>query len=285
MGRLSPEQRSLVSHFRRIGMNIKLIMQAFKTSRTTIWYWSSQDLRTRFDIIKNSQGKITIEVETAILYYRNTFSYGSARIKQRLISAPSFELEQLEVKIQNFELSRQAIQNVLVKHKINGYKKKYKHWKFFRAKYVNELWQLDLKEFKLNGKKYHLLVLIDDYSRFLLKLYLFDHAPNIPEICNSIKLLTEKYHPMKILTDNNPFKQSWEEWCQEQGIEAVFAHPYYPQDKGKVERSIRNITEELINSFKLFPQWIYRIEEWRVWHNKDRYHHGIKDYPANLFKC
>jgi len=40
-------------------------------------------------------------------------------------------------------LSRTSINEVLKKHGLNGYKKNYKHWKFFRAKRQNELWQAD----------------------------------------------------------------------------------------------------------------------------------------------
>ena len=127
--------------------------------------------------------------------------------------------------------------------------------KFFRAKYANELWQLDLKRFKFQGKKYELLVCIDDYSRFILLLHLFDHTPDIPEITKAIQSLFAKYHPKGILTDNNPFQDSWEKWCKEQKIDAHFAHPYYPQDKGKVERTIRNITGEFIDLLGKFPMF------------------------------
>ncbi len=190
----------------------------------------------------------------------------------------------MEIKVQGVELSRQAINEILRKWGINGYHKKTrKAWKFFRALYPNELWQLDLKRFKFNGKKYELLVCIDDYSRYILLLHVFDHSPNIPEISEAIKDLVGKYHPEKILTDNNPFQNSWEDWCKSVNVEAIFAHPYYPQDKGKVERTIRNITEEFIDLLVNFSMFFERIQEYKDWFNEKRYHRGVKDYPANLF--
>jgi len=54
----------------------------------------------------------------------------------------------------------------------------------------------------------------------------------------------------------------------------VFAHPYYPQDKGKVERAIRNISEE---------ELVYVFMNFGKWFNEKRYHRGIKDYPSKLF--
>src|SRR3972149_11719686 len=212
--RLKPEQRRLIGTWIKLKISINVIATFLSCSRVTVWFWSKQDLRTRFDIIRNYKGKITIEAEITILFLRS-LGYGCARIKQRLFSAPEIEIKQTEIYVQGLEVSRQTVYNVLKKHKLNGYhnKRNQKAWKFFRAKYANELWQLDMKEFKFEGKKYYFVVCIDDYSRFLLKLQLFDHAPNIPEISQTIEPLVKKYHPNKILTDNSPFKDNWRIWC------------------------------------------------------------------------
>jgi hypothetical protein len=284
MGRLTPEERALVSRLKNEGLQIKFLVQSFHTSRQTIWFWCSQDLRTRFDIPRDYRGKISVEVESAILYFRS-FGFGCARIQQRLISAPSYELAKMEIIIQDFPLSRQAINEILKKHKINGYQRKFKKWKFFRAKSPDELWQLDLKgPFKYEGKKHWILAVIDDHSRYYILLKLFDHSLKISEICQTISTIVRKHNPKNILTDNNPFKEDWKNWCIEQGINPIFAHPYYPQDKGKVERAIRTLTEEFINILVRFPDWLRdKLEEWRQWYNEKRYHRGIKDYPSNLY--
>lgn len=290
MGRLSPNERSLASKMKRQGIPIKFIVEAFSCSRQTIWFWAKQDLRTRFDIDKNGKGKITIEVESTILFMRNSFKWGTARIQNGLIELPEFMKQEIEITIgvciQHFTLSRQAINDVLKKVGVNGYfNKKRKAWKFFRAKYPNELWQLDLKRFKFNGKKYELLVVIDDYSRFIIKLHVFEHSPNITQITEVLKPLIDKFHPENILTDNNPFGDAWAYWCFQEDVKALFAHPYYPQDKGKVERAIRNISEELVYLFINFSKWFNDkcIENWRCWFNDKRYHRGVKDYPSRLF--
>lgn len=283
--RLIPEQRRLLGKLSRTSIPKKLLMVSFSVSRKTVWFWGKQNLHYISDLPRrNYKFKITLETEITIIAFRNNFGYGTARIQQRLFCAPDFELEQMEVKVQGVELSRQSINEILKKWGINGYrKKKRKAWKFFRAKYANELWQLDLKRFKFQGKKYEILVCIDDYSRYILLLHVFDHSPNIPEISEVIKPLINKYHPEKILTDNNPFQNSWEKWCKSKGVIAVFAHPYYPQDKGKVERTIRNITEEFIDLLVHFSMFFERIQEYKDWFNEKRYHRGVKDYPARLF--
>lgn len=244
-----------------------------------------------FDLPRLFISKISVEVEASILYLRNNFKWGTARIQQGLRKLPSFMIEEFERTmqfkcIQGFELSRESINRILKKHGLNGYSKKWKKWKFFRAKYANELWQVDLKEFRFQGRKYYLLVVIDDYSRFLISMNLFDHCPKAIELTSAMQKLTRK--PEKILSDNGPqFWDQWENWCRGNGIEPIFAHPYYPQDKGKVERSIRNVSEEFIYLLTQFNKWFNNrcFEEFRRWFNEDRYHHGVKDYPANLYLC
>jgi len=284
MGRLNPQERVLASKLKRQGIAIKIIIKIFSCSRQTIWYWSIQDLRTRFNIPNSHISKVTIEVEASILFFRS-LGYGCARIQQRLFSAPSLELERMEISVQGMLLSRTSINKILKKHKLNGYsQKRKKAWKFFRAKYPNELWQLDIKEFKFEGKKYYFIVCIDDYSRNILCLQLLDHCPTTKEITSVLQKLDVKSE--KILTDNGgQFKEQWKLWCKENEIEAIFAHPYYPQDKGKVERTNRNIGEELINLIIIFHKLLSgeQIEKWVRWFNKERFHRGVKDYPANIY--
>ena len=90
--------------------------------------------------------------------------------------------------------------------------------------------------------------------------------------------------PEKILSDNGAqFKKQWESGLLEMKVEAIFAHPYYPQDKGKVERSIRNLSEEFVKLLGLFGHWLGKMELWRVWHNEKRFHRGIRGYPAEVY--
>lgn len=288
---LTPEQRRFIGLMIKQGIAKKVIASTLSCSRVTVWYWSIQDLRTRFNIERNLHGKITIEVEATILCIRQTFHWGTARIQQGLDNLPEFMKTELKIilkhePVQNFELSRQSIHQVLKKWGINRNGKKKKAWKFFRAKYANELWQVDLKEFKFENKKYYIFVCIDDYSRFILLLKLFDKCPTTNDLTSALQKLNIK--PKKILSDNGcQFQEQWKNWCRENGSESIFAHPYYPQDKGKVERAIRNLSEEYVYLIAQFPYWLDEkyMEEWRCWFNEKRKHRGVKDYPVNLYKC
>ena len=290
MGRLSPDDRHAIVIVYNKNKNISLTAEIFGVSQNTVRRWvnrANHPGRESFkDLPRHTEEKVTIEVELSILSLRNTFNWGTARIQQGLFCLPTHMLKVIPHCVQGLSLSRTSINNVLTKHGINGYEKEEKHWKFFRAKKPNELWQLDIKgPFTLQGKKYWFIVCIDDFSRYLLVTKQLDHDPTTNDILSALVPLMLKHKPEKILTDNGPqFKEIWKGWCKINGIEAIFAHPYYPQDKGKVERAIRNVAEEFIYLLKKFPEWINGvIEDYRQWYNEKRYHRGIHNVPIALF--
>lgn len=290
MARLTPDDRkSLVKAYKNC-KNISLVAFVFGTCFNTAYSWIKRAAHAGKESFKDKprhkEGKVTLEVEMSILALRNTFNWGTARIQQGLMNLPSFMRKAVAFCVQNVKLSRTAINNVLTKHGINGYEKENKSWKFFRAKKKNELWQLDIKgPFVLQGKKYWFVVCIDDYSRYLLLAKQLEHDPTTNEILAMLVPLMLKHHPEKILTDNGvQFREQWKEGLQERDVEPIFAHPFYPQDKGKVERAIRNVAEEFIYLLKKFPEWINgEIEKYRRWYNEKRYHRGIHCIPIELF--
>ncbi len=290
MVRTSPEQRRCIAQCYRNCRNKSIVAVVFGVCFDTVKRWTDRANHPGSESFKdkprNNEPKITVEVEVSIFALRNIFDWGTERIRKGLMCLPDFMREVLGFEIvQGVSLSRSAINNVLKKHGINGYKRKGKSWKFFRAKEQDELWQLDIKgPFTVQGKKYWFLVCIDDYSRYLLLFRQFEHEPRTVEITRSLESLPNK--PKNILTDNGAqFKKQWKKWCKGRGIEPLFAHPYYPQDKGKVERTIRNLTEEFIDLLRKFPDWLKgKTEPYTDWFNNKRFHLGIKDFPANLYK-
>lgn len=289
VGKLTPNERHLTVNAVRKGLKKSYVARVFGITRRTLYKWWNRAKKARNYLFRDKprvrkKKKVTEAIELSILKIRHTFKWGTARIQQGLQKLPNFMKQVLGKIVQNFKLSRVTINNVLKQHGLNGYAKQYKHWKFFRAEKPNKLWQLDLKgPFRVQGKKYWFLTCIDDYSRYMLLFKKFEYALTIKEIEQLIEPLIKKYKPEKILTDNNPFKEEWKEWCREHGVEAVFAHPYYPQDKGKVERAIRNLNEEFIKLLKQFPHWLNNLESYRRWYNKERFSRGIDARPAQLY--
>lgn len=292
MARLTPSERHRIVKLIRKGFNKSYVAKIFGVTRKTVYKWWNRAKKARYFLFRDKKResirrKITEKVELSILALRATFKWGCARIQQGLMKLPKFMRDAFEIIVQGAKLSRQAINNLLRKHGLNGYKREQKSWKFFRAKFVDELWQLDIKGyFIVEGKKYWILVCMDDYSRYILLAELFNQDLTTKDVTDSLERLMKKIKrkPKMILIDNGKqFKETWEEWCKSKDIEPKYAHPYYPQDKGKIERAIRNISEEFVKLLKWFPKWLGKLREYVRWYNKDRINRGINCTPAEVY--
>lgn len=287
--RLSIEQRHLLVDAVSRGVNKTTVAQVFAVSRQTVHYWWGRYREDKRRLLKDKprkkrRKKITQNVEFAILAMRYSFEWGTARIQQGLINLPPFMKAVLSNTVQNVQLSRTSINDVLKKHNMNGYARKQKQWKFFRAKKTDELWQIDLKgPVHMFGEKYYFLVVVDDFSRYLLVYHCMTACPTTEDITNILSHVARIRTPKKILADNGPqFREEWEEWCKEYQIIPLFAHAYYPQDKGKVERAIRNVSEEHVKLMRKYPEWMNKLDSYRRWYNTKRYHRGIQATPIQL---
>lgn len=272
----------------RNGMGKTDAAEAFGVSRQTVWKWCKRAKHRGRESFRDlprrpKKGKITRKIEDSIVAIRTAFGWGTARIQQALINLPRFMREKLTACVQRVHLSRTAINGVLRRYKLNGYGREQKAWKFFRANREDELWQLDIKgPCWLRGERHWFLVCVDDYSRYLLAFERFSHDLTTNNITGCLDRLPRK--PEVILTDHGgQFQEKWKQWCIEGGIEPLFAHPRYPQDKGKVERAKRNLTQEFVDLLGKFPEWLDRLREYRRWYNRCRFHRGINTWPAKLY--
>jgi IS30 family transposase len=287
--KLSPDIRGTFRKLAKKGLTIKDIAYYFDTTRQTVHRWLKRAKHVGREHFKDKPrrqkpAKVTQEVELSILKLRTTFKWGTARIQQGLYNLPAFIKDSVRC-VQGVEFSRETINNVLARNNQNGYQHEFKRWKFFRAKCPNELWRIDFKgPFTVGGKKYWFLVCIDDYSRFIVCAEQFDHELTTAQ--TTAVLEKQKRLPKAILSDHgSQFKEQWKNWCKEHGVEAHFAHPSYPQDKGKVERCIQNLNREFVNHLRKFPQWLKgKLQEYKEWFNYSRFHRGVKAFPADLYK-
>ena len=287
--RLSPDIRGTFNKLVKKGLAVTRIAELFDITRQTVHRWLKRAKHVGREYFKDKprkpkESKVTEEVELSILKLRTTFKWGTARIQQGLCNLPDFIKKSVHC-VQGVKLSREAINNVLARNGQNGYLREFKRWKFFRAKEPDELWQIDFKgPFSVQGKKYWFLVCIDDYSRFIVSAEQFDHELTTAETTAALE--KQKRLPKAILSDHgSQFKEQWKSWCYMHGVEAHFAHPSYPQDKGKVERCIQNLNREFVNHLRKFPEWLKgRLQEYKEWFNRARFHRGVKALPASLYE-
>ena len=288
--RFSPDIRGTFGKLVKKGMAIKEIAYYFDTTRQTIHRWLKRGKHRGGETFSDKprqpkESKVTMEVELSILKLRTTFKWGTARIQQGLDNLPDFIRKSVQC-IQGVKLSRETINNVLARNNQNGYTREFKRWNFFRAKEPDELWQIDFREpFSVQGKKWWFLVCIDDFSRFIVAAEQFDHQLTTAETVAVLEKLGRV--PKAILSDHgSQFKEQWKNWCIQHGIEAHFAHPSYPQDKGKVERCIQSLNREFVNQLRKFPEWLKdALREYRDWFNHFRFHRGVRTFPALLYEC
>ena len=288
--RLSPDIRGAFRKLTKQKLTVTGIAKMFNTTRQTVYRWLGRGKHPGSETFKDKprqprESKVTAEVELSLLKLRTTFRWGTARIQQGLYNLPHFIVDSVQC-VQEVKLSRETINNVLARNNQNGYQHEFKRWKFFRAKEPDELWQIDFKgPFTVQGKKYWFLVCIDDYSRFIISAEQFDHELTTAETVAVLE--RQKRLPKAILSDHgSQFKEQWKDWCNQHRIEAHFAHPSYPQDKGKVERCIQNLNREFINPLRKFPAWVKdKLGDYKDWFNHSRFHRGVNAFPADLYEC
>ena len=281
---LSVEQRRLIGEAVDRTGNKSLVAKVLGVSRDTVYRWSKRRKQLKDRKRKPKKSKVTVKVELSILAMRS-LDWGCERIRKGLFCLPKFMREAVGVLVQGVKLSRQAINDVLKKHGLNGYRKKSEGWKFFRAAKPDELWQLDVKgPYTVRSRKYWFLICIDDYSRYVVLAEQLTYAPSQEQAWELLQPAIAKHKPENILTDNSPFREEWDNLCKSKSIKSLHAHPYYPQDKGKVERTIRNFSEEFIYLLTKFPEWLKgKLQPFTQWFNNKRYHCGIKAIPAQLY--
>ena len=297
MSYVTPEMRRIMVMAKKTGKKTKEIAEFLGVSRKTVWKWNKrayhpgkESFRDKSRKPHHIHKKVNPFIENAIIILRDSFNWGTQRIKSSLQSPPpyiKFLLEHVLGEWQSIEISRQTINNVLKNHRRNGspYKRGKKNWHYFRAKMPNDLWQMDIKgPFRIEGRKQYALIVIDDNSRYILHCNIYDKIKT-DDVVQSLKRAIEKYgRPKKILVDNDKrFAREFEKWCSKMDIEVEHAPPYYPQAKGKVERAIRNFNEEFLKLNKVFKNILSLLHEFIEWFNNHRYHMGIHDYPANVY--
>lgn len=298
MGCTTIEERRAMVRAKRDGMTMTCIARIFEISRQTVSKWINRirkegprkGLRKRSTRPHRIRRKVTDLIEAAIVLLRDAFRWGTQRIKVVLKSPPEYIKhlfwKALGVVWEPMELSRQRINEVLIKHGINGSPyDTVRDWKYFQASKPNELWQIDIwGPFKLHYEKRNVLVILDDHSRFLIACEYLGGIKTKDVLVILRKAIEEYGPPEKVLVDNgSQFLDIFENACKNLGIEVEHTPPNYPRSKGKVERAIRNFNEEYLRLQKVFDSMEDLLSEFVRWYNYDRYHMGIDGIPANRY--
>jgi putative transposase len=227
--------------------------------------------------------EITEGQETAILeVWRANSGFGPGQVRNRL-------------RRQGTTISIRTIRKVM---EANGYKPLKKgreggEVRRFEASRPLELTQMDILELQVNKLKVFLVLLIDDYSRFILGFRLLEET-SIDGIIDLMRQAVARYGKMEeLLTDRGFVFYSWrginrfERYLEAERIDHTHARPHHPQTLGKVEALNRRVKSELFaqEHFSTVQQAVSALERWVDVYNYHRPHQGLGGLlvPAERF--
>jgi transposase InsO family protein len=166
--------------------------------------------------------------------------------------------------------------------------------KRFEANFARELYQMDVTYVYIKGiSVLYLVVIIDDYSRFVVAADLCHDQRGDTLIGVLHNASVHHGPPHKLLTDQGSGFYSWsrnqtvfQHYLDEHHIEHIVSEPHSPQSQGKVERVIQTIKKELLGrvNFSGYADCRQGIIDYIRSYNFDRAHQGINGArPADRF--
>jgi putative transposase len=163
----------------------------------------------------------------------------------------------------------------------------------FEARRPLELVQMDILEFFINKLKVYLLILLDDFSRFILGFRLLSQT-SIDEVIGLVQESVDRYGKMEeLLTDRGFVFYSWqganrfEKYLEVERIDHTHASAHHPQTLGKIEALNGHLRRELLQQehFSGVEEAGGAISRWIFRYNYERTHQGLGGVlvPADRF--
>ena len=272
-------------------IGIKRVAKIAEVHYTTVYAWKKQlnalgeQAFLSYEPSHPGRGikKISIEDEQAIQkVWDDNPGYGPGQVRASL-------------RRQGITISIGTVRKIM---HANGYhfgdkNKDKKEYTRYEASRPLELAQMDILEVYINKLKVYIVLLIDDYSRFILGFKALTET-SIDSIIELVERAIQCYGQMgELLTDRGFVFYSWrgvnrfEKYLEMKGVDHIHASPHHPQTLGKVEALNKRIQNELFRRqhFASYGQALSGIEEWIEHYNYNRPHQGIGGFlvPAERF--
>lgn len=205
----------------------------------------------------------------------------------------SAKIQQLLAERYGQEVSRQTVWRVLSARGLARVVDREPLQRFARPQ-PNQLWQVDLKQDVMTpAGKTHLLAVIDDASRFCLGGEWITSKAE-PAVLGALARTLRRWGlPEAILSDRasvfyGPATRqagltTYQLALDMLGVKAVFARPYKPRTKGKVEKFIQFVMQDFVREV---AGQVHDVEdlnrrwgEWLPWYNERRAHSSLGQVP------
>ena len=227
--------------------------------------------------------KVTKEQENGVLETWGRYpGFGPSQVRNQL-------------RRQGITISTRTVQRLMEANGYRGIRKKRdkEESRRFEANRPLELVQIDILEFFIHKLKVYLLLLLDDFSRFILGFRLSTET-SIDMVIGVFQKAIDRYGKMEeVLSDRGFVFYSWrganrfERYLEVEGIHQTHASPHHPQTLGKIEAANKQIQKELIRrqEFKGVKDAEEAIKKWVETHNYKRTHQGLGGLlvPADRF--
>lgn len=276
------EQRELFVKEALHTSNFSALCREYGITRRTGYKWvgrkeNGDSLEDKSRQPHTSPKRTSAAVEAKILEMRaDNPGWGAKRIKQVLESKGSTDIP--SARTVNTILQR----NGCISEEDSLKRKAYTR---FEKAACNDMWQADFKgEFKTEDGRYcYPLDILDDHSRFAIKIAASDSAANVVIPCFQAAF-REFGLPRAILSDNgaqfagfrNGYTQ-FEKWLMCLDVVPIHGRIKHPQTQGKIERFHRSMKNEYLkyHSFANAQDANHGLQQWREKYNHERPHEAL----------
>ncbi len=153
-----------------------------------------------------------------------------------------------------------------------------------RPERKDHVWSYDLAMIRTtDGKPVRILVIIDEYTRECLALFVARRIRSQDVLDQLYELFINRATPDYIRSDNGPefTAKAVREWLAKIGVSTLFIEPGSPWENGYVESFIGKLRDELLNGeiFDTLLEARVVIEDWRRNYNQFRPHSSLGYKP------
>jgi putative transposase len=153
---------------------------------------------------------------------------------------------------------------------------------------INQGWSMDFMcDSLVDGRRFRLLNIIDDYNRESLAIEIDTSLPALRVIRTLQQLIEMRTKPQVIRVDNGPefISDKLQQWCDDQQIRLQFIQPGKPMQNAFIERNNGSLRKELLDAYLFFSLREVRqmAEEWQQDYNYQRPHQSLGFVPPIEF--
>lgn len=286
------QRKEMLEAVSRFGVTVVEACRLYDVSRQTFYYWrrrleagGEEGLENRSTAPRRSPGRIPWELEAQIVDMRGAHRrWGARRIRAELrrrgVETPA----------------RSTIERVIVRHDLRSAPapKPPPPVRFERER-VNELWQMDAKDYVLtDGTKVEIVSCLDDRSRLCVAIEAVPALNGATAVSVFDAACAEAGAPESVLSDRDsvftgrtkPTVSDFERHLWSLGVYTLNGRPYHPQTQGKIERYHRTLGEWLEDEgpFDTLEALNASLKEFRRHYNDDRPHQSLGDAtPGEVF--